>query len=86
VLAATDVNPLNCGYSAGPSGISYCCRTADQELRVLGGEHNSGRHRISGLAEREIDNYAAPLQSWAVARLHHFVVTAYSSSASAKDT
>ena len=74
--AATDDNPLNCGYSARLRGINYCCRTVDRELRVRGGEHNSGRNRVSGLAEREIDN-AAAVPSWAVARRHRFIMTAY---------
>ena len=47
VLAATGRNLLNCGSSAVASGISYCCRPALQEFGVRGGEHSSGRHRVS---------------------------------------
>ena len=47
VLAATGRNLRNCGSSAVASGISYCCRPALQEFGVRGGEHSSGRHRVS---------------------------------------
>ena len=47
VLAATGRNLLNCGSSAVASGISYCCGPALQEFGVRGGEHSSGRHRVS---------------------------------------
>ena len=50
----------------------------DRELSVRGGEHNSGRQRVSGLAEKEIDN-AAAVPSWAVARRQGFSMTTYSS-------
>ena len=47
VLAATGRNLLNCGSSAVASGISCCCRPALQEFGVRGGEHSSGRHKVS---------------------------------------
>ena len=60
VLAATGRSLLNCGSSAVASGISYCCRPALQEFGVRGGEHSSGRHRVS-VNSRRFEATAATL-------------------------
>ena len=60
VLAATGRKRLNCGSSAVAGGISYCCRPAVQEIGVRGGEHSSGRHRVS-VNSRRFEATAATL-------------------------
>ena len=60
MLAATGRDLLNCGSSAVASGISYCCRPALQEFGVRGGEHSSGRHRVS-VNSRRFEATAATL-------------------------
>ena len=47
VLAATGRNRPKCGPSAVAGGVSYCCRSAIQDIGVRGDEHSSGRQGVS---------------------------------------